>query len=301
VRGRFVAAVLGPAAALVLAGCGGTPPGVDGNLTDNWPAMPRPSVAVPVNFACYDVENPSRGMATPPPIVDCSAKHTLETVRVGTFTGADAAGDGPPPDGGPARQRAYADCATFARQYLGGDWRAARTGLDLVVPTATQWAAGGRWYHCDVVEFADLDSYRVVGRAGGMKGALSGPRSLALGCFNVTTKGQDIGSMAATDCATTHNSEFAGVWEAPPGPYPADASQREKAQLDGCRAVVAAFAGVPDDDKVRYRIGQITYGFGKADWDLGNRGARCYIWLENKTFTSSMRGAGPGALPINVA
>jgi hypothetical protein len=65
--------------------------------------------------------------------------------------------------------------------------------------------------------------------------------------------------------------------------------------------VVAAFAGVPDDDKVRYRIGQITYGFGKADWDLGNRGARCYIWLENKTFTSSMRGAGPGALPINVA
>jgi hypothetical protein len=132
-----------------------------------------------------------------------------------------------------------------------------------------------------------------------MKGSLAGTQPLALGCFKVTTKAQDIDTMAGSDCATGHNSEFAGVWEAPPGAYPTDANQREKAQLDGCRTVIASFTGVPNDDKLRYRVGQITYGFGKQAWDLGNRGARCYIWMENKNFTSSLKGVGVGSLPIN--
>jgi hypothetical protein len=296
VRKAFVASVLVTAAALAVAGCsGGTPPGVDGNLTDNWPAMPAPSVTVPAASACYDADNPAPGQATLPSPVDCASRHTLETIHVGTFAAAAA----PPGDGDPALRRAYTDCSDSARRYLGGDWRTARTGLELVVPTAAQWTGGARWYRCDAVEFAELDSYRVVAREGSLKGGLSGPRPLALGCFNVTAKGQDVGAMAPVDCATAHNGEFVGVWEAPAGPYPADAHQLEQARLDGCRGVIATYTGVPDDDKVRYRVGQITYGFGKADWDLGNRGARCYLWMENKTFTSSLKGAGPRALPIN--
>jgi hypothetical protein len=65
--------------------------------------------------------------------------------------------------------------------------------------------------------------------------------------------------------------------------------------------VVASFAGVPNDDKLRYRVGQITYAFGKPEWDLGNRGVRCYIWMEGKTFTRSLKGAGTAGLPINYA
>nr|WP_240939915.1 septum formation family protein [Planosporangium flavigriseum] len=240
----------------------------------------------------------SPGTPKLPPPVDCGARHTLETVHVGTFAGGDAATEVPPPAGGQAQQKAYADCTTAANNWVGGDWRTGRIGLDLVLPTPTQWGAGGRWYRCDLIEFADLDSYTVAARTGSLKGALTGARPLALGCFKVTTKVQDIDSMAAVDCATAHNSEFAGVWQAPPGTYP-DAAQREKLQLDGCRSVIAAYTGVPNDDKVRYRVGQITYGFGKADWDLGNRGARCYIWMQNKNFTTSLKGAGVGALPIN--
>jgi hypothetical protein len=299
VRGKFVGAVLGAAAALLLAGCGGPPPGVDGNLTNNWPAMPEAKLPVPADHACYDVEDPSPGTAKLPLPVDCAARHSVETARVGMFAGADAAADVPPPDGGPAQQRAYADCTKAANDWIGGDWRTGRVGLDLIVPTSAQWDAGGRWYRCDLVEFKDLDSYNVVSRTGSMKGSLAGTPPLALGCFKVTTKAQDIDAMAGSDCATAHNSEFAGVWEAPSGAYPTDANQREKAQLDGCRTVIASFTGVPNDDKLRYRVGQITYGFGKQAWDLGNRGARCYIWMENKSFATSLKGVGVGSLPIN--
>jgi hypothetical protein len=294
-----VGAVLATAAALLLAGCGGTPPGVDGNLTNNWPAMPEAKIPLPADRACYDIQDPSPGASKLPPAVECGARHTVETVHVGIFTGGDAATDSPPPDGGPVQQRAYADCTKTANDWVGGDWRTGRVGVDLVVPTSVQWDAGGRWYRCDLVEFKDLDSYNVVSRTGSMKGALVGPQSLALGCFKVTLKGQDLDAMTATDCATVHNSEFAGLWEAPPAGYPADANQREKMQLDGCRGVIASFTGIPNDDKLRYRVGQITYGFGKADWELGNRGARCYIWMESKNFTSSLKGVGVGALPIN--
>jgi hypothetical protein len=299
VRGKIVGAALGVAAALLLAGCGGPPPGVDGNLTNNWPAMPEPKLPVPPDFACYDVGDVSPGMSKLPPSAPCDGQHTLETVHVGFFNGADAATDVPPPDGGPAQQRAYADCTKAANAWVGGDWRTGRIGLDLAVPAPTQWEAGGRWYRCDLVEFKDLDAFTVVSRTGSMKGSLTGARPLALGCFKANTKGQDIDTMAGSDCASAHNSEFAGVWEAPPGVYPADAGQREKLQLDGCRGVIASFTGVPNDDKVRYRVGQITFGFGKRDWDLGNRGARCYIWMENKNFTTSLKGAGVGPLPIN--
>jgi hypothetical protein len=65
--------------------------------------------------------------------------------------------------------------------------------------------------------------------------------------------------------------------------------------------VIASFAHIPNDDKFRYRVGQVTYGFGKADWDLGNRGVRCYVWMDNKAFTKSLRGVGTGGLPINYA
>jgi hypothetical protein len=301
VRGKYVGAALAAAALLVLAGCGGRPSGVDGNLTDNWPAMPQPKLPVPADHACYNFSSASANTAKLPPPVDCGTEHDVETIHVGMFTGDVAAADAPPPEGGPAQQSAYADCGKAARDFLGDDWRTGRIGLDLVVPTSGQWDAEGRWYRCDLVEFEDLDSYNVAGRVGSLQGTLTGARPVGLGCFKVSTKGQDVDTMAAVDCATAHNAEFAGIWDAPPGPYPADGAQEEKVQLDGCRGVIASFAHIPNDDKFRYRVGQVTYGFGKADWDLGNRGVRCYVWMDNKTFTKSLRGVGTGGLPINYA
>ncbi|MGC9668185.1 septum formation family protein [Planosporangium sp. 12N6] len=300
-RGKCAAAVLGTVAVLVLAGCGGPSPRGGGALADGWSRMPEPTPSVPADHACYDVERPSPGAATLPPAVDCGARHTLETVHVGAFTGADAAAGAPPPVGAAARQRAYADCVAAVTNWTGGDWRTGRLGLDVAVAPAAQWAAGSRWYRCDLVEFADLTTYTVVGRVGTLKGALGGTRPVALACFAVTAKGKQVASMSPVDCQSAHNGEFAGIWEAPPGAYPTDAGQREKAQLDGCRTVIASFTGLPVDDRLRYRVGQIAYAFGRADWELGNRGARCYLWVDNKTFTTSLKGAGAAALPVNAA
>jgi hypothetical protein len=302
VRGnRVVAVVLGAAAALMIAGCGGRPPGVDGNLTNNWPAMPEAKLPVPADHACYALSDPAPGVSKLPPTVDCGTQHNVETIHVGMLTGGDAKADAPPPDGSPVQQHAYTDCSNAAKDFVGDDWRNGRIGLDLVMPTSGQWDAEARWYRCDLVEFKDLDSYDVLNRSASLKGTLTGARPVGLGCFKATTKGEDIDTMAPVDCATGHNTEYAGIWEAPAGAYPADASQREKTQLDGCRGVIATFAGIPNDDKLRYRVGQITYGFGKADWDLGNRGVRCYIWMDTKTLTKSLKGAGVAGLPINYA
>jgi hypothetical protein len=203
VRGKHAVAVLGAVAALVVvAGCGGRPPGVDGNLTNNWPAMPDAKLPVPADHACYALSAPALGLVKlPPPLVDCGAQHNLETIHVAVLTGDDAKADAPPPDGSPVQQHA--------------------------------------------------------------------------------------------------DTDFAGVWEAPPGAYPADAGERDKIRLDGCRGVIASFAGIPNDDNLRYRVGLITYSFGKAEWDLGNRGVHCFIWMGNKTFTKSLKGAGTADLPIN--
>jgi len=301
VRGKLVAAALGTVAVLLAAGCAGRPAGVDGNLTNNWPAMPEPKLPVPADQACYDVSNAGPAVTKLPPPVDCAAMHNLQTIHVGTFGGDDAARDAPPPGSSPAQQNAYTDCTKVARDVLGDDWRGGRLGLDLVLPTSTQWDAGGRWYRCDLLEFVDLNDYAVARRQGSLQGALAGSRPLGLGCFKLDAKDADDDTMAAVDCASGHNSEFAGVWEAPAGPYPADPSQRNKLLLDGCRSVVAAFAGVPNDDKFKYRTGQVTFGFGKSAWDLGNRAARCYLWMNDKTITRSLKGAGTGGLPINYA
>jgi hypothetical protein len=292
---------LGIAVVSLVGGCGGKPVGVDGNLTNNWSGMPAATLPVPADRACYPIFQGEPGKTKLPPPVDCASQHTVETIKVGTFGGDDGARDSPPPGGGPGQQQAYADCAKTARDHLGADWRDGRLGLDVVLPTSAQWDAEARWYRCDLVEFKDIDSLEVVSRGGTLRGALAGARPLALTCFKVSTKAEDIDTMAAVDCATAHNGEYTGTWEAPAGVYPADGAAREKAQLDGCRKVVADFTGVPNDDKVRYRIGQITFGFGKAAWDMGNRGSRCYLWMNDKTYTKSLKGAGTNGLPINYA
>jgi hypothetical protein len=294
------AVALGVVAVLLLSGCaGGRSPGVDGNLVDGWPKMPDATLPVPADHACYAPSDPSSRTYQLPAAVGCDTQHTLETIHIGRITGDDAARDIPPPDGGSAQQLEYRDCVNAARAFVGDDWRTGRVGLDLVVPSAAQWDADARWYRCDLVEFTDLDTYEVAQRSASLKDALAGARPLALTCFKVTTKADAVDTMGAVDCGSGHNGEFAGVWEAPPGAYPADETQREKAELAGCRSVVASFAGVPDDNRLQYRVGQITFGFGKGDWDLGNRGVRCYLWMDSKNLTRSMKGAGTGALPIN--
>ena len=297
-RGSIAAALVG-AVALVAAGCG-RPPGVDGDLTNNWPAMPEAKIPVPADHACYRTYSATQdAFARIRDPVECSGPHEVETVHVGIFTGEDAGRDTPPPAGGPGRRTAYEDCAASARTFLGDDWRTGRLRLYLTVPPDIYWQAGVRWYRCDLVAFRDVDEHLPDLPGASLRGALSGARPYGVGCLNVTVANGAVQSMVAVDCATAHNGELAGVYDAPDVPYPSDAAARTAMSAKGCLSTIAKFAGVPDDANTRYRTGYVTYGFGAQEWALGNRGVRCYLWRSNKTYTRSLKGAGTGVLPIN--
>ena len=285
--------------ALLLAGCGGRPPGVDGNLTNNWSTMPDATIPVPADHACYDVhtDDPANVTKLPAP-VDCTATHTFETIHVGTFTGTDAAADVPPPVGGPARRKAYEECASSAKTFLGDDWRTGRLDVVVVTPIALHWEAGARWFRCDAVEYSDFDNYEIASRTASLRGALTGDRTLGLGCFSVAEKNSAIDTMTPTNCAASHDAEFAGVFDAPDADYIEDDNARHTMHSNGCKAVVAAFAGVPNDGNLQYRTGFISGPFNKQDWQQGNRGVRCYIW-PGKPVAKSLKGAGVAGLPIN--
>jgi len=288
------------AAVAALSGCG-KPAGVDGNLINGWALPAEPKIPVPTAPACYNVaaEDPT-DVQKWPEAVDCATTHTVETIYVGQFTGDAAQQSSPPPSGGPDRRSAFAQCTSSAKDYLGGDWRAGRAELFLVLPIELHWDAGARWFRCDVVEYKDLESYSIVDRQTSMKGALSGTGDLLLGCATVAASGDSIDTVLPSPCSAAHNGEFTGVFDNPDGDYPADSAARSKANLDGCRGIVAAYTGIPNDKDFQYRVGQVASPFSKASWELGNRGVRCYVWTP-KTFTNSLKGVGVGGLPINYA
>jgi hypothetical protein len=285
-------------AGLALVGCG-NPAGVDGDLTNNWSAMPEAKLTEPVDHACYSVQTDDpAGVTRWPPAVDCTAGHTVETIHVGRFTGDDASRDIPPPVGGPARRKAYEECGASAAAFFGGDWRTGRLDLLLVTPIALHWEAGARWFRCDTVEYQDLDAFAIASRTASLQGALTGTRPFGLTCFNLVSKGDTVDSATAVACTSPHDAEFAGIFDAPDGPWVSDDKQRQDAQSKGCYGVIARFAGVPNDGNLPARTGYVTGSFAKADWELGNRGTRCYL-MPGEKHSRSLRGAGTSGLPIH--
>jgi hypothetical protein len=291
---------LAATAVLVLAGCG-KPAGTDGDLTNGWAMLPAAKIVVPTAPACYTADDDDLTTITKwPEATDCTKSHNVELIYVGQFSDADAdSSSGPPACGRPGPRPADETCASQAQTYLGADWRSGRLELTLDVPISQQWEAGARWYRCDMQEYKDLQNYEVLDRTTSLKGGLVGSADLKLGCMTITeTSAQEIDKILPVACSSAHNGEFAGVWDAPDGAYPTDANARKTANLNGCRAVVASYAGIPNDSNFTYRTGQVATPFNKASWELGNRGVRCYIWL-NKNVSNSLKGVGTGGLPIN--
>ncbi|WP_326559436.1 septum formation family protein [Micromonospora sp. NBC_01796] len=295
-RRWLTAVALGGMAALVLSGCA-LPEGVDGDLTDDWA-----TIGAPVSFT------PPAGTCHPRPVdvgylssyqpVDCGQLHDAETVHVGTFSGADADRTSPPAEGSPSMRAARGECDGKANEFVGGDWRGGRLSVSVVPPSSYAWEGGARWFRCDLVETGGLDNPDVVSRYLSLKGALTTQHGLAYGCFTPKLVKDDIDQMQPVACTAKHNSEFAGIWTAPDVPY--DAFRKDDARTEkGCMGVIATFTKVPNNSDLKYRTGWIFYYPSEADWDAGNRGVQCFLWIDGRSLTRSLKGAGPGALPIN--
>lgn len=297
---RWISTVTaGIALAVTLSACG-NPSGVDGDLTDDWAAPPEPTVFVPAAGVCHPTFQTVGYLHAYHP-VDCAQPHVAETLHLGTVTGPEAGRDAPPKSGSAGLRALRGDCEKKTNEYLGGHWRSGRLAMTVVLPSPYAWTGGARWYRCDVKEVKSLDVGDPVERSGSLRGALKGASDLAHRCFQprrLPTTDQ-VSGMEAVPCGTKHRSEFAGIWTAPNTSY--DAFEKDTARVHkGCRGVIAAYAKIPNDGDIKFRVGSIYYPPEENEWVEGHRSVQCFLWTSDRDLTRSLKGAGTKGLPIRV-
>ncbi|ROP31555.1 septum formation family protein [Couchioplanes caeruleus] len=294
-----VAAALSVLVAVSLAGCA-KPGGVDGDLTDQWAALGVPTGFTPTAGTCHLANFSQFGPRASYEEVDCQLVHRTETVHVGEYPSPAAEAPEPPANASAAARAAYATCDKKTTEYVGGPWRTARLWIGVTQPTRAAWAGGARWFRCEVVVSSSVeDDGGLVQRVGTLRGALQEAASpLLLTCYRVLLdKDGEIGTMPAAPCSAPHNAEFVGVWDAGDRAYPKTTKQWD-AYHDGCRGLIASYVGVPDDADLQYRAGVVSLPGGDDVWELGDRGVRCYLWVDTNKLKGSLKGKGQKALPV---
>lgn len=297
--GRVGPAVAGLAAVL-LTGCA-LPDGVDGDLTGAWGAVTEPVVFEPDPDTCHDQHFTSSGTLSDYDPVPCEQRHRLETIHIGTFDDEAAVRIDPPPDGSPELVDAYQECDAEAAEFLGADFRHGRLWLGVVRPTRDAWEGGARWFRCDLGVWADHDGGGDLSlRQGSLRDALTEDSNVALGCYDPEISDDDDGieKMNPVSCDQPHTAEFVGVWTSSDTSYLDFDVEDDRNRIHrGCRSAVADYVDVPDDGDMRFRTGTIATGIAESDWEAGDRGFRCYLWLSREV-SESLAGAGTSGLPI---
>jgi hypothetical protein len=282
------------AALLVLvgavAGCGSLPYGIDGNLTDEWQVPPAASTFRPAASGCFDKLETAAPLAGYAPF-DCAERHVAEAYFVGDLPAATT-------DTTAARKAAAAECSKRADTFTGAEWRTGRMRLQPVLPGPQGWAAGARWFRCDLAE-VDPGTDRVLSRDGSLSGALTGAAPLQLRCFNPEVKGGGVRDMTAAACDKDHHAEFTGLWRAPD--VALDKLEGDPRMAAGCRSTIADYTGVPDDENLQYRAGWLAFAPSRGEWESGIRSVQCFLWLSEEPMRGSYRDAGTGKLPIHYA
>jgi Septum formation len=286
------------AVTLLLAGCT-LPDGVDGELTDGWSAMGEPVGFVPVAGTCHAEEYQDESTLEGYNPIGCAEEHVTEIVHVGEFGEAASGRTTPPEPGSDEWKDAFNGCQDAAADYLGADYRFARLWLGVVVPSSSAWEGGARWFRCDVLQYEGQILFDAT-RTGSLAGALADESSeLRLTCFEVDAVENDIERMEPAGCDDAHQAEFVGVWQAPDGEYLSGEDTETFEQVHtGCRETVAEYVDLPVDGDLEFRTGTIADWMDETDWNNGDRGFRCYLWLNGEELTESLRGAGPDAMPI---
>jgi hypothetical protein len=280
------------------AGCTVPQPSADGRLTDNWAAMPTPKTFTPQSGVCHPTSTGPVGHRADYAPVGCDQPHEVETVFVGIFTGTHGVSDRPPGHGSAARRLARTHCDRHVRSFLGDDWPAGRTRLEVVVPSEAAWSGGARWYRCDVGEMVSMQDRTFVPRTTTLAGSLVAAGALRWTCFDAqSVTGGDVGRLVPVSCDEPHQSEFAGLYVEPSLTYDDLVANSDRVH-ERCRQVVADFAQLPVDDDLRHRFGTIyDYPF-KDEWDDGQLTVRCLLWRDDPPLTGSVRGGGPELLPV---
>lgn len=295
-RVRTVAVAAASAAGLLLAGCT-LPDGVDGDLVDTWDQLPEPVGFTPEAGVCHPAGYQERGSLADYQPVDCEQPHRAETVYVGEISG-EAAGEVRPPEPGTGAWRAaFEQCEQRAEEYLGADFRYGRLWLTVTVPTVDAWDGDARWLRCDIAQVNESDE--VVEREGSLEQVLLEPTELSYSCSNaVLDENDNVDVLEPVACDEAHDTEFVGVFHvAADTSYPFSDDVWDNQVHPGCRELVAEFADVPRD-RVEFVTGTIGVPPGRDDFDNGDRGIRCHLWLDgDRDVSQSLQGEGEDAFP----
>lgn len=292
VIGRRVAGVvLVTAALLATSACGGQlPAGADGDLTNQWPALPAAQSWRPEEAKCADGFRDVSYRSSYKP-VECDQSHTYETVAVADFTGEAASRTTVPSEGSPDMRAAWADCDKRVNDFLGGDWRTGALWFGVSVPSPAGWDGGARWYRCELTAL-DGQYGDPVSRTASLKGEFAKASTLKFGCYQYGS------SLVPTACNKSHNAEFVGVWNAGGTAFSSLSGMKTRIAKE-CRTLVAKFVKVPNDSNISYRTGVVWNWPSKSDWEAGDHGVRCHLWLDKKKLTKSLRNGGTKVLPTN--
>jgi hypothetical protein len=285
--------------ATLVAGCG-EPVGTDGDLTDDWAALPAPTPFVPQADVCHPSAEDTGYLSTYT-LVDCARVHQAETVYVGRFPAPYADRSTPPGVGSAAVRAAFPTCDAKARQFVGADWRGARMTVRIVFPSPRGWAGGERWFRCDLTVLDQIGGGTVlnhpedhpVDQVGSLRDILRHPSPLAYTCFTDTKYFR----LVPTACGKTHRYEYVGIWTTPL-PSLALITANHARVWSACRSVIAAYVHIPDDGTMANRAGVDYVPPSPEAWARGDRGVRCLLWSDNRELTRSVKGAGPSALPL---
>ncbi|NUR72021.1 MAG: septum formation family protein [Hamadaea sp.] len=286
-RRWITAVVLAGATVLGLAGCG-LPAGVDGNLTNQWAAMPAAEGFTPSAGTCHLSYATTAYRQSYQP-QSCDDAHMTETVYVGTADGLAE----PPKSGTADYGKLIQSCEAKVNEFVGGDWHDGRLWFGLTFPGLQTWQGGAHWYRCELLT---LD--QVLGEetqhTGSLKGELAKPGStVRLGCFSYTS-GKAVTPVA---CTKKHNAEYVGSVA-----MPSFAAVKDRAKvIKVCQQRIAAYVGMKYSSDLKYRTGLFWDPMTESEYAAGDHKIRCFAWFSPDTKTKSIKGAGAKALPIHYA
>jgi hypothetical protein len=298
-RLRTLVGVTAALGLVLLGGCG-SPSGLDGNLVNGWSAMGEPTGFTPLTGACHLANFAIVGTRGVYEEAECEVKHRTETTYVGEYGNPAAESSTPPIEGSAGARAAYRICDEQTSKFVGAPWRTGRLWMGVTHPSTAAWAGGAQWFRCEVLEISSIeDDGDLVVRIGSIRNALKPVTSdLRLTCYAIQLDSAGaIDTMPAADCTTGHNAEFVGIWDAGNLTYPTGDTQWATFH-DGCRKLIAKYAGVPNDKDLQYRTGVVSLPGGEDVWALGDRGVRCYLWLDGAELTTSLKGKGTKGMPI---
>ncbi|MFY1649805.1 septum formation family protein [Solwaraspora sp. WMMB762] len=289
-------ALLAAASLAVTAGCAAPPPGTDGTLTDGWAGFGEPTIFVPQAGTCHRDEAASGSGRYYRP-VDCDELHLVETVHVGTFTGADAQRTTAPVGNVPARETARVECDARAAEFLGDIWQHGLLDMTVLMPPQAAWSAGARWFRCDLIEISSVFRGTVLPRTGSLRGTLADGGALRLGCHVVRWGDDHLEALEPVDCARPHHGEFVGAFDggALPSSWPGDEAIQES-----CLLMIADYADLPVDEDLPYRVATFWFRTGNPSVWEGDLRVRCFLYVPDFTtpLVRSAKGGGPDLFPV---